>query len=41
MRTEMDAAFYHILKAWCERLKPIVDPDRERQSWKRLLQDLR
>ena len=40
MRVETDAAFYSILKTWCERLKPIVDPDRERQSWKCLLQDL-
>ena len=40
MRLETDAAFYYTLKTWCERLKPIVDPDRERQSWKRLLQDL-
>ena len=41
IRVETDAAFYDALKTWCERLKPIVDPDRERQSWKRLLQELR
>ena len=41
IRVETDAAFYNTLKAWCERLKPIVDPDRERLSWKRLLQELR
>ena len=40
MRVETDTAFYNTLKAWCERLKPIVNPDRERQSWKCLLQDL-
>jgi glycosyltransferase involved in cell wall biosynthesis len=40
IRVEKDTAFYEALKTWCERLKPIVDPDRERQSWKRLLQDL-
>ena len=40
IRAETDAAFYDTLKTWCERLKSIVDPDRERQSWKRLLQDL-
>ena len=40
VRLEMDAAFYDELKTWCERLKPIVDPNRERQSWKQLLQDL-
>ena len=41
IRVETDAAFYEALKTWCERLKSIVDPDRERQSWKRLLQELR
>ena len=40
IRVETDNAFYDTLKTWCERLKPIVDPDRERQSWKHLLQDL-
>lgn len=40
MRLETDTAFYGTLKTWCERLKPIVDPNRERQSWKQLLQDL-
>ena len=40
IRLETDTAFYDTLKTWCEGLKPIVDPDRERQSWKRLLQDL-
>ena len=39
-RLEADRAFYDTLKMWCEQLKPIVDPDHERQSWKRLLQDL-
>ena len=41
MRVETDTAFYDALKAWCEGLKSIVDPDRERQSWKGLLADLR
>ena len=40
MRVEMEAAFYDTLKTRCEQLKPIVDPERERQSWKQLLQDL-
>ena len=40
IRVETDTAFYEALKTWCERLKPIVDPDRERLSWKHLLQDL-
>ena len=40
MRLETDAAFYEALKTWCEGLKPIVDPDGERQRWRDLLQDL-
>jgi putative glycosyltransferase (TIGR04348 family) len=37
---ETDANFYHTLKAWCKRLKPLVDPARERQCWQNLLQEL-
>ncbi len=40
MRLETDAAFYEALKTWCEGLKPIVDPDGERQRWRDLLQKL-
>ena len=40
MRLETDATFYEALKTWCEGLKPIVDPDGERQRWKALLQTL-
>ena len=40
IRVETDTAFYNTLKTWCEGLKPIVDPARELQSWKRLLEDL-
>ncbi len=40
LRVETDAAFYEALKTWCERLKPTFDPERERQSWECLLQDL-
>ena len=40
IRVETDTVFYDTLKTWCEGLKSIVDPDRERQSWKGLLQDL-
>ena len=40
IRVETDAGFYEALKTWCEQLKPIFDPERERQNWKRLLQDL-
>lgn len=38
-RAETDGAFYHALKAWCERLRPLVDPARERASWAQLLRD--
>ncbi len=40
-RVETDLEFYTTLKVWCERLKPIVHPDRERQRWECLLQELR
>jgi putative glycosyltransferase (TIGR04348 family) len=40
LRAESDAAFYRELKEWCERLKPLVDPARERESWKSLLAEL-
>jgi putative glycosyltransferase (TIGR04348 family) len=39
-RAETDAAFYKSLKAWCRRLRPLVRPARERQSWRRLLREL-
>lgn len=39
-RAETDARFYATLKQKCERLKPLVDPARERESWQRLLQEL-
>ncbi len=39
-RAETDAAFYDSLRSWCERLAPLVDPARERQSWQNLLRDL-
>ena len=40
MRLETETAFYEALKTWCEGLKPIVDPDGERQRWRDLLQKL-
>jgi len=40
MRVETDTEFYNTLKAWCERLKPLFDPERERQSWEDLLREL-
>lgn len=36
-RAETDGAYYRTLKAWCRRLRPLVDPRRERESWRRLL----
>jgi glycosyltransferase involved in cell wall biosynthesis len=40
-RAETDAEFYETLRRWCERLKPLVEPARERASWASLLQELR
>lgn len=40
VRAETDRAFYADLKARCERLKPLVDPARERESWRALLAEL-
>ncbi len=40
LRAESDAAFYRQLKEWCERLQSLVDPARERESWKSLLADV-
>jgi putative glycosyltransferase (TIGR04348 family) len=37
---ETDAAFYAALSAWCERLRGLVDPERERQSWATLLAEI-
>jgi putative glycosyltransferase (TIGR04348 family) len=39
-RAETDAAFYRRLQAWCRKLRPLVDPAQERQSWRRLLSEL-
>jgi putative glycosyltransferase (TIGR04348 family) len=40
LRAEQDAAFYRELAERCEALKPLVDPARERASWKSLLAEL-
>ena len=40
VRAETDTAFYNSIKEWCERLQPLVDPARERQSWENLLREL-
>jgi putative glycosyltransferase (TIGR04348 family) len=39
-RAETDSGFYHALKAWCRRLRPLVRPARERASWQRLLREV-
>jgi len=40
-RAESDARYYQRLKIWCRRLAPLVDPRRERESWRRLLRGVR
>ncbi len=39
-RTESDPVFYASLRAWCESLKPLVDPARELMAWRRLLGEI-
>ena len=39
-KAESDADCYRALKQWCARLRPLVDPARERQSWLDLLTEL-
>jgi putative glycosyltransferase (TIGR04348 family) len=39
-RAEADADFYRTLQQWCERLRPLIDPARERQNWADLLAEL-
>jgi len=38
-RAETDAEFLGRLRAWCERLKPLVEPAREREAWRHLLEE--
>lgn len=40
-RIETDPVFYNTVKAWCERLQPLVDPARERQSWVDFLREVK
>jgi len=40
LRAESDVAFHGELKQWCEGLKPLADPARERESWRALLAEL-
>jgi putative glycosyltransferase (TIGR04348 family) len=39
-RAESDRRFYRRLKSHCARLRPLVDPKRERAAWKNLLGEL-
>lgn len=39
-RAETDSAYYDSLRDACRRLKPLIDPDRERQAWADLLCEL-
>ncbi len=39
-KVEHDAGFYQELDHWCRALLPLVHPDRERESWRRLLENL-
>jgi putative glycosyltransferase (TIGR04348 family) len=40
-RAETDNGFYNRLTRWCRRLQPVVRPARERQSWRRLLSEVK
>jgi putative glycosyltransferase (TIGR04348 family) len=40
-RAEEDASFYRTLRRRCRALRPLVRPTRERESWRRLLRELR
>ena len=40
-RAENDAQFYRSLKKSCDKLRPLVQPARERESWRRLLGEFR
>jgi putative glycosyltransferase (TIGR04348 family) len=40
-RAETDVEFYAGLQRWCQRLRPLVHPARERQCWRRLLGELK
>lgn len=40
LRAETDAAFYRDLQVCCAEAAPLVAPEREGQSWKRLIEEL-
>lgn len=39
-RAESDHTFYRRLKEWCRRLRPAVNPSREKAAWRQLLAEL-
>jgi len=39
-RAERDPVFYRTLRSRCVELRPLVSPERERQSWRRLLEEI-
>ena len=39
-KAESDKKFYLDLRSYCARLRPLVDPGRERASWKKVLDEL-
>jgi dimethylhistidine N-methyltransferase len=39
-RVEREAVFRAELQAWCDRLRPLVDPVREREAWRELLAEV-
>jgi glycosyltransferase involved in cell wall biosynthesis len=40
LRAASEPEFYNQLKRWCDRLAPLFEPARERETWKRLLREL-
>jgi hypothetical protein len=40
-RAETEPALYAELESWCVRLAPLVEPEREWQTWEALLRELR
>ena len=40
LRAASEPEFYGELKRWCDRLAPLFEPARERETWKRLLREL-
>ena len=38
-RAETDAEFLGRLQAWGERLRPLMEPAREREAWRQLLEE--